>query len=315
MTPTLKAYYDRLLLEQLIPMFWHHMFADDARVIQLSNGKYKAEWNKWAALGPVTTPLVSGVTPTPSTTSASTVEAIPAQYGSYVPFDDQIDMTSVDPIVSNLVTQCGQQAAESLEIVDRTVLNAGTNVHYANNKLSRASLTPSDKFSALEIDKAVRILENSFVPKIQDQFGGSYIGYVHPDVKFDLREEDDFMAPDKYGSGVQAYSGELGRWNGVRLLNNPMAAKFEGAGAAGIDVYSTLIFGRHWHGSVKWTDATGGIRQLTKEGRAIEVFVRPPGSGDDPLHQRGTVGWKVSHVRKLLNQACGLRVESGSTYS
>lgn len=313
LSPVCKAYYDRMLLEHLTAQFWHLRFADPGRVITLKPGEYLAEFRRWSKLAPATTPLTEGVTPPGNSTTVTTLQVTPAQYGDWVPHSDRISMTSIDPVVTSLIDLLKVQAAETIDIVSRDKLAQGTSVQYANGKASRGLLTATDVFDTEEIDLAVRTLERASVPKFEDEFGGSYIAFVHPDCKFDLRKDTKYQSADNYAGSIKQFSGELGRWNGVRLIANAMAKKFVGAGAAGVDVFATLVFGKHWYGTVKWTDKTGGVATATDGGQMVEVFVKPLGSGDDPLHQRGSIGWKTSHICEILNQTCGVRIETGAT--
>lgn len=309
-----KAFYERLFLEHLIKAFWWLEFADPAKLISLKPGEYMAEFRRWEKMALATTPLIPGVTPTPADTAVNTITVIPKQYGNWLPFSDQISMTSIDPVVTQLTDLNKVNAAETLNVVSRDVLaTTGTNVQYANGKLGRSSLTAADKLTALELDKAVRTLTVSGVPKIMDEFGGSYIGWVHPFVQFDLQHDEDFRKVDEYAGGIKTYPGEMGRWRGIRLVPNESAKVFEGAGSGGVDVYATLVFGQHWYGAIRWADATGGVKTEVDGGQAVEVFVKPLGSGDDPLNQRGSVGWKCSHELMILNQTCGLRIETGAS--
>jgi N4-gp56 family major capsid protein len=164
-----------------------------------------------------------------------------------------------------------------------------------------------------QCDIAVKALQNANVPKIPDAMGGHYVGMIHPDVNFDLRGDTGWKNADLYGGSVKLYSGEAGMWNGTRLIINSMAKKYENAGAGGIDVYSSLVFGQHWFGTVKWMDETGGQRLDLGNGYGAEIFVKPLGYGNDPLNQRGSVGWKASHVLKILNQLCGVQIRSSAS--
>lgn len=75
------------------------------------------------------------------------------------------------------------------------------------------------------------------------------------------------------------------------------------AGKNNIAVYATLFFGK---------DAYGIIEPSAE---SMEVIVKQRGSGDDPLNQRSTVGWKCSHAAKILYQERLLRTETGSAFS
>lgn len=314
LSPLCKAFYERLILEQLVGQFWFLSFADPGRVISLKPGEYSVEFRRYTELTPATTPLTEGVTPPGEDFSASLITATPSQLGSWTRFTDQISMVSIDPIVTQIVNAQKLQAAKTIDITCRdTLVNTSTSRQYANGKSARNQLTALDVLTTNDIDVAVRTMERNNVPKIPDEFGGSFVLMIHPDQKFDYRHDENWKKPDQYGAGVKQYSGEVGRWNGCRVIVNSNAKKFPGAGASGVDVFASPIFGMHWFGAIKWADDTGGVKVETDGGQMIEVFVKPLGSGDDPLNQRGSVGWKTSLVIKILNQLCGIILETGAT--
>lgn len=76
------------------------------------------------------------------------------------------------------------------------------------------------------------------------------------------------------------------------------------AGAAGRDVYSTLVLG----------DNAYGI--LDVEGENAETILKEVGSAGaaDPLNQRGTIGWKATALCVRLSEAYMVRIETASTF-
>ncbi|HWS31048.1 MAG TPA: N4-gp56 family major capsid protein [Clostridia bacterium] len=79
----------------------------------------------------------------------------------------------------------------------------------------------------------------------------------------------------------------------------------EDAGAAGAEVFATLVFGRDSYGLID----IGGSG-------AVQSIVKPFGSGgtEDPLNQRATVAAKIpAYTAKILNQAWLVRIEHGAT--
>ena len=74
------------------------------------------------------------------------------------------------------------------------------------------------------------------------------------------------------------------------------------AGAAGRDVYSTLVIGRNAYGV---TEVEGG---------GLQHIFKPLGSGEDPLNQRATVGWKALKTAEILVNEYMVRVETTSVY-
>lgn len=303
-----KTYYDRLLLENLYPNYLHGQFGDPGRVITLPSGVSTVEWRRWAALSAATTPLTEGTTPAGSNHTVTLVTQNTAQYGDFVTYSDVLDMQSIDPFVERTVIAQGYQAAETLDQITRNVLVAGTNIQYAGAVGARGSVASSNKLSVSEVKKAVKTLEAANVPRIN----GSYICIAHPYALHDLMADAEFILTSQYNGAQALYAGEVGSYYGVRFLRTTNAKVFSAAGSGSIDVYASLMFGQHWFGTVKYMDMTGGQKVPTAQGNfMVEMFMKPLGSSGsaDPLNQRGSIGWKVSHAVKILNQSCGLRIE------
>lgn len=74
------------------------------------------------------------------------------------------------------------------------------------------------------------------------------------------------------------------------------------AGAKGRDVYATLVVGKDAY----------GVTEI--EGGGLEHIVKPLGSGEDPLNQRATVGWKATKVAERLVEEYMIRIETASTF-
>jgi len=125
----------------------------------------------------------------------------------------------------------------------------------------------------------------------------SYIGICHPNTTYDLKDITGFVSVEKYASTASVMEGEVGKVDEVRFVETTNAKVFTGEGASSIDVYSTIIFG---------SDAYGTTRI---SGEAMKNIVKPLGSGDDPLNQRATSGWKATFVAKILNDAFLVRIE------
>lgn len=311
-----KTYYVMRFLARLHARYLYGKFGDPANIVELPQGKgLLAEWRRWGALSAATTPLTQGVTPAGSNHSVTLVTATPAQYGDYTTYSDVLDWVNIDPTVTSMVDVFVEQAGETVDQIDRAVLTAGTNVQYAGAVANRASVAASNKLSIAEIKKAVRTLKLANVPKIMDEFGGSYVAILSPNAGYDIMNDSEFILTNQYAGGTALYEGELGRYMGVRLLETSNAKVFSGAGAAGIDVHATIIFGMHWFGFAKWIDMSGGNKMMDAGNNMVEFFLKPLGSSGsaDPLNQRGTCGWKLSHVCKILNQNCGLRIEHAVT--
>lgn len=75
------------------------------------------------------------------------------------------------------------------------------------------------------------------------------------------------------------------------------------AGAEGVDVYATLIFGENAYGTTAL--ANGGLEHIVKQ-------LGSAGSSD-PLNQRATVGWKATKVTVRLVEAFMIRIETAAS--
>ncbi len=75
------------------------------------------------------------------------------------------------------------------------------------------------------------------------------------------------------------------------------------AGAEGVDVYATLIFGENAYGTTSLAD--GGLEHIVKQ-------LGSAGSSD-PLNQRATVGWKATKVTVRLVEAFMIRLETAAS--
>ena len=73
---------------------------------------------------------MGGVTPAGQNLGFTTIKASVLPYGAYVTTDDFISLVGIDPIVTETLETLGEQAGETLDIVARDVVCAGTNVLY-----------------------------------------------------------------------------------------------------------------------------------------------------------------------------------------
>ena len=83
----------------------------------------------------------------------------------------------------------------------------------------------------------------------------------------------------KHTSPEHMYNNEIGRVANVVFFESTEAKVFEGAGASGADVYSTLILGKNAYGT---TSIQGG---------GLETIIKPKEQAGGPLNQYSTVGY------------------------
>lgn len=269
-----------------------------------------------------TTPLVEGVTPSGTAFTYSVVDASLKQYGQVIEITDVIEDTNIDPVLNDAAVQCGENIGRTIEGLTFGVVKAGTNVIYMNGT-QRSSVNTA--VTLAKIRSAVRTLQSNkamMVTRMLDpspDYGtkgieAAYIAVGHTDLANDIRNLAGFTPVAEYGSRKPIHERELGSTEDVRFILSPDLPAFADAGGAtagfvstsgtSADVYPLLIFGKESYGCVP----------LKGQG-AVEPVIIPVGqkTKDDPLGQRGYVGWKTYFTAKILNDAWLVRIETAAT--
>ena len=215
----MKVVYDRTLLENAQPALVHDQFAQTRNIPR--NGGKTIEFRKYDEFGKALTPLTEGVTPDGQTLNVTKLEATVKQYGGYVALSDLLELTAIDNNIVEASQLLGNQREEKQsQTVSREVLNAGTNVQYADGQVkSRAALTKDHKLTVTAVKKAVRFLKKQNAKKIN----GYYYAIIHPDCSYDLREDDRFIDAVKYKNPERIYQVRLVRSRGVRFIETTEA--------------------------------------------------------------------------------------------
>ncbi|MBQ8893378.1 MAG: N4-gp56 family major capsid protein [Clostridia bacterium] len=297
-----KTFYEKVLLKATKPNLVHNQFGQKRRIPK--RGGKSIEWRRFSTLPKATTALTEGVTPTGQKYSVTTVTGTVSQYGDYVGITDMVDMTAIDNNIVEVTEALGNQAGLTLDTVTRNELVAGTNVMYApagdTAVNSRANLTANSLLTVPLVYKAVNLLKRMNVPKIN----GDYVCILHPDVGTDFQLSDGWIEAHKYATPENIYQGEIGKIAGCRFVESSEAVIWKGTGCpTGLAVYGCIFLGADAYGVVEI------------EGGGLEHIFKPLGSGDDPLNQRCTAGWKATSACKRLAEERIVRVECCSSNS
>ena len=201
-------------------------------------------------LAPSTTVLNESTDVSAVALSDSYVTLTLAEYGNAVITTALLrgeSFVEVDPIVANVLAY---NAGVSIDSVARNILAAGANVAYATGTgttpTARNMIMPNNTLGAAEIRAARTFLVKENVPEI----GNGYVGYIHPDVAYDVRSQTGNSAvwrdPHTYSQPAEIWSGEIGQFEGIRFIETPRAPYFASAGSSPslANVYGTLFMGR-----------------------------------------------------------------------
>jgi N4-gp56 family major capsid protein len=297
----MAVYYDRLMLSRLRKTLVMHQFGE-TRSLPANSGT-TVQWFRRTDLAANTTPLTEGTIPTAIGLSATSISAQLAQYGDFTQTSDLISMTSIDDEIEAAVDILSYRAALTLDTLDRNVLDAGTNVQFANAKGALSAVGATDVLTGLEVRKAARALNAKDVQPLQ---GNDFVSVVHPNNAYDLQSDTatgGWNEANTYVSTDNRNNGEIGRLYGVRFQTSTNVS-FTSTGTSGsANVYSTHFLGKGAFGVVNFD---GGVH----------TYVKKSGEQDtsNPLNQYATVGYKLTYANKMLDDNRQVTVKVGSGF-
>lgn len=280
-----KKFYIRTLLERLKPELF--LYNDAMKKKLPKNQGRTVNWRKFNSLPAVTVALTEGKTPDGQDLDVTQIEAMLKQYGNYVTTTDELQTTGIDSVVTEASELCGEQAALSVELTLAEKLFAGTNVMFAGGKASRTALETTDVVTGNDIKKLRRQLKKKNARKFSD---GYFHAIIDPDMTYDLTNDSAWQDVAKYAKPEQMLKGEIGKMHGFRFME---ATAFEPvAGTSGVQVHRSLFYGKDSYGAV----------DLENGGGKPDIIVKQLGSAgtDDPLNQRGSIGWKLPFACEIL---------------
>lgn len=300
LSATMQTYYDKKVLMNAKPNLVFYEYGQKV-VVPKNSGKV-VQFRKWTPFGSLDTPLTEGVIPDGQTLNMTEITATLKQYGGYVSVSDVLDLTAVDPVITDSVELMGDQGGETIDALIRDEITNGDNVQYANGKTKRTEIAKTDVLTVEEVRKAVRTLKNNKAPQFVRNGKGYYVAVVSPNTTFDLQSDPVWQDVSKYANTEQLFTGEIGKLFGVIFVESTQAKVFAKSGNSSCDVAGTLIFGKNAYGVVEL------------EGGNLKSIIKPRGSAgtSDPLDQISTVGWKVDgFCAKLLQPLWLIRIEHG----
>jgi N4-gp56 family major capsid protein len=304
-----QAAYDRLAYFALRS----ELLFDQAADVQATNQAMPGSsviFTIFADLAAATSTLSETADLTPETMSDSQVTVTLAEYGNTVNTTAKLRGTSfldVDATAANLI---GYNAGISIDTVVQEILAAGSNVAYggggSSDPSSRVTVAAEDIIEANDIRKQTAALRGANVAT----FNGYYMGYIHPDVSYDLRRETgnaSWNAPHVAVDTANIYNGEIGTFESVRFIETPRAKVFanasNGTSTTGtIDVYCTHIMGRQ--------ALAKAYSQIDGNGAFAKV-VRGPVV--DSLMRFNPIGWYWLGGYGRFREASLRRIESSSS--
>ena len=170
--------------------------------------------------------------------------------------------------------------------------------------VTSTGITSTNVITCSAVERAVALLKYFNAPSYDGKY---YIGIISPFVQYDFMQDSAWVNAHHYAQDTALFDGEVGRWGGVRWVEDT-DPWLEAAGTIGAydgtgTVHQTPIFGRHSYAGV-------GI-----EGVPDKLFIKKPGDQDTSnyINAYSMVAWRVYFVPVVLNALFGVTLVSGAS--
>jgi N4-gp56 family major capsid protein len=282
---------------------------DQAADVQASNQTMPGSsviFTIFSELATATTPLTETTDVDPVAMGDANVTVTLSEYGNTINTTAKLRGTAfldVDAAAANLI---GYNAGNSMDVIVREVLAGGTNVVYggggATAPSSRVTVQAEDIIVANDVRKVSAVLRGANV----SPWSGYYIGFIHPDVSYDLRRETgnaSWNAPHVNMDTANIYTGEIGTFESVRFIETPRTKVRTDLGAGStVDVYDTYIMGRQALAKAySFVDGNGPVPSIRR------------GPVVDSLMRFNPIGWYWLGGYGRFREASLRRIESSSS--
>ena len=278
----------------LTPLRTNLLFDQYGKKASLKKGQGSLlRWNRPTDLTVSTTALTEGETPDGSALAYSKVEATVSQYGRYIAVPDMVQIFAISEPLKDAMEILSFDAKSTIDVLARNEVDANGTAQYADEQANAAAVEASSAaiLDAEELRIAGYELKKVNAPTFD---GDMYMGLINPAGEYDLLSgsaSGDAVEASKYTTMKTVESGVFGSLYGIKLKRTTQV-RVDGANT---HTYKNVIFGK---------DAFGIVNL---DGMNLQMILKPLGSGDDPLNQRATAGYKFAYVAKVL-QATRIRV-------
>jgi N4-gp56 family major capsid protein len=286
--PAVGIFYERTLLQPATPKYIYAEHGQKFSIKRKAGNVIKMRrYNRYAA---ATTPLTEGITPNGHRQSKVDILATVSQYGDFATITDVVDLTVEDPNITIEVDKQNDQMQNTIDQLTRDALaNSASSTTCSNGVGTDTLLNQTD------INAVRQTLRGANADYITEWIRGargvgtspirpSFIGLADTDLEDDLEAVSGFRSAANYPADQNIHLAEWGNTGNVRWLTSTQ-------GFVSGSNYSNPIIGKRAFGVI---DISGGN---------AKAIIKGFGSGDDPLNQRATVGWKMWQVARILNDA------------
>lgn len=292
-------FYQRTLLEALKDSQVFMKYGKKTNIPK--NAGATTSWRRLEMPAVTTTAITEGTTPAGIDLTINKISATVQQFGTFVKISDFIDMTGLDPLMTELSGLLGEHAGLSMDIIVRDILKGGTNAQFANSRASHATLAAGDVITYAEILKARATMKKNNVKQITLPNGKKgYLAFIHPDTATKIFNMTEWKAQNTYVDTKNMEEGIIGQMAGIYFMEVTTAPVFTDGGAG------TNLAGKH---TIIIGEGAFGIPDVDGSSKP-EIVVCSDANTENPMGLYKTVAWKSTFTAARLNELCILRLES-----
>lgn len=289
--PIAQSYAYKLLRTRTRALI--HGLPLETKTLDLNSGN-TLRFRRYNPLATDTTPLGNtGATPPGKQLTAVTIDAEVQWYGTYIQTNEQVVITSQDPVLNVLAERLGVFMKETDDELIRDVLAAGAAVIpcvYGDNGDNPTEISSQDVARAYQTlrsnDAFPCIMGRDGSPKVNSaQTREAYYALCHTDLITDLDSLGNFVEKVRYPNQEGIRHSEHGTCNGFAFHVSSQGSIATTLSTKGAKIYNILCVAKE------------AAARVSLEGNA-KFLVTPP---IDPLRQNFTAAVKWVQVPKILN--------------
>jgi N4-gp56 family major capsid protein len=299
--PEVNLYFDNILLDRHQPYYVYGYFAQERRIPQKNSKNFISR--RYDNLSDALTPLVEGVTPSYEQVSKFDITGVVSQYGKVVGLTDDVLLLVQDSTANEIADMLAQNMASTYDTIIRNMLVATSSQIDSLNGVNGNAIT---ELTTTDLELAVDYLVANNGKKMSpnqegtNAFGtapvwAAYWMVASSDLRTDFKNLSNFLPTADYPRQQSVLEAELGSMDEVRVLLTTQGYKDTSVAPA---VYSNILLAANAYGCVKIDD------------QSMEMIIKPLGSGEDPLNQRQTMGWKGRLGTLLLDDSWAINLRS-----
>ena len=286
--------YNGKLLAFEQPDLIHGLFADRKRMPKNSGEIFRMR--RMAKLKTALVPLGnSGITPPGQTLSAVDIDAKIEHYGTWLSINEQVTLTSEDPILNEAAKRLGIALRETEDELLSSMLATTASQINCTGGVSGDSPT---EITRSDVDTIVRTLKNASGKMISDNIEGedkfatapvrnAYWALCSTQLIGNLEQIGGFIPSAAYPNTTRALQSEWGSASNIRYVVSALGSVSPLASANGFDVYNIFNVAKESYAYIEQDAAT-----------ATFIYT-PPQIAGGPLALNSTCGFKFASACKV----------------